>query len=784
MIGQTISRYRILEKIGEGGMGVVYKAEDTKLHRRVALKFLPSSLQSSTVEKERFIHEAEAAAALDHANICTIYEIDEVDGHLFIAMAYVEGRELAHMLDSGPLSLDQAMDLASQIAAGLQAAHKKGIVHRDMKSGNVLVTEEGQAKIMDFGLAKRSGRRQLTQVGSTLGTVPYMSPEQARGDEVDHRTDIWSFGVLLYEMLAGRLPFRSDYSEALVYSILNEDPPPIETLRADLPADLARIVKTCLQKDREARYDSVADVLADLRQTREQNGTGQPVRPQAASRRNFLRWGLIGAAAVVITVILLLILPPGNDQTARIESLAVLPFENLTGDPEQEYFVDGMTDALISDLAKIGALRVISRTSVMQYKDATKSLPQIARELNVAAVIEGTVMRSEERVRITAQLIDARADRHLWSGRYERDLKDILQLQSEVTRAIAGEIKLTLSPREEQRLASAPSVNRKAYELYLKGKYHWNKRTEEALTKAIEYYRQSIEEDPAYAWGYAGLAECYTVLSFYSRVPPKESFPKAQAAAARAIAMDSTVADAYAALGDALLHYDRDWEGAQRAFHRALELKPGHATARTWFAEYLIAMGRYEEAIAEVKRARELDPLSLIINSSVGWNLYNAGRYDEAITVLQKTLDLNPDFPNAHFVLGQTYAEKSMYEEAIAELQTARSLAPTDMRHMQGLGYAYARSGKIDEAYRMLNELKDLEKDGYQSAYHVAVVYAGLGETDQMMLWLEKAMEEGAPYMPFCSVAPVFDSVRSDPRFTALLRQMGLPVLESQKLRE
>ncbi|MGB5874516.1 MAG: tetratricopeptide repeat protein, partial [Bacteroidota bacterium] len=514
------------------------------------------------------------------------------------------------------------------------------------------------------------------------------------------------------------------------------------------------------------------------------SGTGQGVSRQPALRNRYLRWSLIGTAAAVIAVALFLIFPLGDSQSAEIDSIAVLPFENLTGDPEQEYFVDGMTDALISDLAKIGALRVISRTSVMQYKHAAKSLPEIASELNVAAVIEGTVMRSEERVRITAQLIDARADRHLWSGKYERDLKDILQLQSEVTRAIAGEIKLTLSPREEQRLASAPSVNRKAYELYLKGKYHWNKRTEEALKKAIEYYRQSIEEDPAYAWGYAGLAECYTVLSFYSRVPPKESFPRAQAAAARAIAMDSTVADAYAALGDALLHYDRDWEGANRAFHRALELKPGHATARTWFAEYLIAMGRHEDAIAEVNRARELDPLSLIINSSVGWNLYNAGRYDEALTALQKTLDLDPDFPNAHFVLGQTYAEKSMYKEAIAELQTARSLAPSDMRAMEGLGYAYARAGRKDEAYRMLKELKDLEKEGYQPAFHVAVVYAGLGETDQMMLWLEKAMEEGAPYMPFCSVAPVFDSVRSDPRFTALLRQMGLPVLEAQKLRE
>ncbi|MGB6032588.1 MAG: protein kinase, partial [Bacteroidota bacterium] len=654
MIGQTISRYKILEKLGEGGMGVVYKAEDTRLHRPVALKFLPSSTRITSEDKERFVHEAEAAASLDHANICTIYEIDEVDGNLFIAMAYLEGQELQELLASGPMDLPQAIDLATQIAEGLNAAHKRGIVHRDIKNSNVLVTPEGQAKIMDFGLAKKSGRKQLTTTGSTLGTVPYMSPEQARGEDVDHRTDIWSFGILLYEMLAGRLPFRSDYNEALVYSILNENPPPLDSLRDDIPTDLAVVIERCLEKDREARYESVAELLADLRQVGGGSGTGQGVSRQPALRNRYLRWSLIGTAAAVIAVALFLIFPLGDSQSAEIDSIAVLPFENLTGDPEQEYFVDGMTDALISDLAKIGALRVISRTSVMQYKHAAKSLPEIASELNVAAVIEGTVMRSEERVRITAQLIDARADRHLWSGKYERDLKDILQLQSEVTRAIAGEIKLTLSPREEQRLASAPSVNRKAYELYLKGKYHWNKRTEEALKKAIEYYRQSIEEDPAYAWGYAGLAECYTVLSFYSRVPPKESFPRAQAAAARAIAMDSTVADAYAALGDALLHYDRDWEGANRAFHRALELKPGHATARTWFAEYLIAMGRHEDAIAEVNRARELDPLSLIINSSVGWNLYNAGRYDEALTALQKTLDLDPDFPNAHFVLGQT----------------------------------------------------------------------------------------------------------------------------------
>jgi serine/threonine-protein kinase len=775
MIGQTISRYKILEKIGEGGMGVVYKAEDTKLHRPVALKFLPSSLQTSSEEKERFIHEAESAAALDHASICTIYEIDEADGNLFIAMAYIEGKELTDLLESGPLSMDQTLDLATQIAEGLQAAHKKGIVHRDIKSGNVLVTAEGQAKIMDFGLAKRSGRRQLTQVGSTIGTVPYMSPEQSRGDEVDHRTDIWSFGVLLYEMLAGRLPFRSDYNEALVYSILNENPPPLESVRDDIPTDLARVVQRCLEKNREARYESIAEVLAELRHSREQNGTGQQALRQPVLKNTFLRWSLMGAAAVVLVVALFMIFPLGDDQSARIDSIAVLPFENLTGDPEQEYFVDGMTDALISDLAKISALRVISRTSVMQYRDVTKSLPQIASELNVAAVIEGTVMRSEERVRITAQLIDAKADNHLWSGKYERDLSDILQLQSEVTRAIAGEIKLTLSPQEEQSLASAPSVNREAYELYLKGKYYWNKRTEEALTKAIEYYQQSIEKDPAYAWGYAGLAECYTVISFYSRVPPKESFPKAQASAARAIEMDSTIAEAYAALGDALLHYDRDWEGCERAFQRALELKPGHATAHTWFAEYLIAMGRHEEAVAEAERARELDPLSLIINSSLGWSLYTAGKYDEAITALHKTLELDPDFPNAHYVLGQTYTEKSMYKEAIAEFKRARELAPSDMRHVQGLGYAYARAGRTEDAHRMLNELKVLQQEGYQPAYHIAVVNAGLGETDQTILWLGKALEEGAPYMPFCGEAPVFAEARSDPRFTALLRKMGLP---------
>ncbi len=603
MIGQTVSHYRILEKLGGGGMGVVYKAQDVKLDRFVALKFLSPHLDTSAAEKQRFINEAKAASALDHNNICTIYEVGETDdGQIFIAMAYYEGETLQKKVSSNQLSVSSAIDFAMQIAQGLAKAHEHGITHRDIKPANVIITKDGVAKILDFGLAKLSGQSRLTKSGATLGTVAYMSPEQAQGAEVDHRTDIWSLGVVLYEMLTGQLPFSGEYEMAMMYSLVNTDPKPVRSLRSEVSVGLEQIINKALAKKPEERYQQINELLADLKSPTQKSESKKPflTRKLAVGKRWYLYAGLV---VLILGVVLAgIFLRPQSAEA--IDSIAVLPLENMTGDPNQEYFVDGMTEALIANLAKINSLRVISRTSVMQYKKTRKPLPDIAKELNVKAIVEGSVLRANGRVRITAQLIDAPKDRHLWANSYDRDFRDVLALQSEVTTAIVHEIQVKLTPQEQQGLTNALQVNPEVYQTYLKGRYFLNKRTEEGLKKSIEYFQNAIEKDPGFALAFAGIAEAYALLGApnYAVLKPWEAQQKGEAAALKALEIDDTIAEAHTSLGYLKFLFEWDWFGAEREFQRAIELNPNYATAHQRYALYLKNLGRFDEALIEIKR--------------------------------------------------------------------------------------------------------------------------------------------------------------------------------------
>ncbi|HUF08469.1 MAG TPA: protein kinase [Rhodothermales bacterium] len=782
MVGQTISHYQILEKLGEGGMGVVYKARDTKLDRLVALKFLPPALAADATDKERFIQEARAASCLDHPNVCNVHEIGEAaDGQLFIAMTLYDGVPLNKKIEQAPLPIEDALDVAIQAAEGLQAAHEKGIVHRDIKSSNIMVTGKGRSVIMDFGLARASGGTTLTWTGSTMGTVPYMSPEQARGEKVDHRTDIWSFGIVLHEMIAGRHPFRSDYEQALVYSILNEEPEPLTSLRSNVPMELERIVTKAMQKDRDLRYQTAGDLLADLKGLARGIESGArlhvPIRKRAARKPWLYLVGGTLALAAVAGIAALFFLPATPEV---IDSIAVLPLNNLTGDPTQEYFVDGMHEALISELSKISALKVISRTSVMQYKGATKSsMREIARELGVNGLVEGSVLREGSQVRITVQLIHGPEDKHLWTETYERELRSVLALHSEVAQAIAAQVRVAITPQEQIRLGSAHAVNPQAYEAYLLGRHYWNQRSIHGFDQAVENFRKAVELDPDYGSAYAGLADAYMLLGEQGGLPQEEARLLGGTALQQALELDSTLAEAQSTLGHWKLHYEMNWAQAEQAFRQAIELNPGDAFALARYGRLLAFQGRFEEAISKLDRARELDPLSVLIGAYLGQTYLFARRYEEAHQQLQRVVVLDPNHTLIRHNLGELYLAQGRLPDAIRELERSVELSGQvtevpSSHYLAILGFAYARTSRRNEAVGILDELTRRDRRNLVSAFDMAVLHMALGDKEQALNWLERGYEQRDVWFVELNVWPWFDPLRDDPRFQRILHQMGL----------
>ncbi len=744
LAGRTISHYKILEKLGEGGMGVVYRADDTKLERHVALKFLSPRILGTDEEKARFVHEAKAAAALNHPNICTVYEIDEADGQAFIAMECVEGQNLKTKIESSSMTLDEALRIATRIADGLTEAHARGIVHRDIKPANIVVTPKGSVKIMDFGLARSSTATQLTVIGTTVGTIAYMSPEQARGERIDHRTDIWSLGVILYEMVAGRRPFRGNRDQAVVYSILNEEPELLSVTQPGIPKELEDVVCRMLSKNQASRHASAEEVLVDLSRLREVRETATSTG-QAGARR-------------------------------RRPSVAVLPFLDMSPQRDQEYFCEGMAEELINALTHLVGLKVSARTSSFQFKGPGHDVRKIGRDLGVETVLEGSVRKAGSRLRITAQLISVVDGCHLWSERFDRDTEDIFAIQDEISLAIVDALKPELLGEEKARLVGRPTASPEAYNLYLRGRWFWNKRTHESLTKAIEYFERAIGSAPDYALAYAGIADCYTALLEYSASPPEGVAARAKRAALKALEMDDTLAEAHASLGYIKMTHDWDWAGAEAEFRRAIELNPRYAAAHHRYAHYLVSTAGYAEALEEARRAQELEPHSVAISRSMGYVLCVAGEYDSAIEELERTLEMDPGSIFAHFMLGTAYLWKSMYDEALAAFrEEERGLGGWSPHTTALIGVTHAVSGNEDEAERALADLTETSRRRRTSPSCIALLCFALERRDEGFDWLEKAYEERD--LVLRQLLPVFrmpEVTGDDPRFADLLRRMGL----------
>jgi len=786
MIGHTLDRYRILEKIGVGGMGEVYRARDERLQRDVALKVLPPGTLNTPELRQRFRQEALTLSRLNHPHVATVHDFDTQGGVDFLVMEFVPGVSLADRLAQGALPEKEIVKLMTQVALALGEAHEKGVVHRDLKPGNIMVTPKGQVKVLDFGLAKLV-RRDIEISGEVTsdiserniagGTLPYMSPEQLCGDSVDTRTDIYSFGTVLYEMMTGQRPFRETQAAKMIDVILHQVPVPPRVINARISPEIERIALKCLEKDRENRYQSAVDLTVDLRRLEVTASTLSI--PHLPARRNPWRrtfvWSAPAALALLVAAVALnlgglrdRIFPPPS---THVESVAVLPLTTPAGNPEQEYFADGMTDALIAELANISALRVISRTSIMRYKGSTKSVPEIARELKVDAVLEASALESGGRVRITARLIRASSDTNIWNNSYERDLRDVLDLQREVASAVAREIRVALTPREAARLALSSPVNPAAYVAYIKGRYFLNKRTREDLTKAMDLFQLAIANDPSYAPAYVGLSDAYIVAGGGAYIAPERAHPLAEAAAKRALELDDSSAEAHVSLATVrFMHYE--WAAAEQEFRRALALNPNYATAHHWYALHLAALGRSAEAIEHARRAQELDPLSLVITANTGWCYFLARQYDLAIEQTRNALDLDPSFDSAYGYMGFALVEKGMAKEALEAFRKAQELSGSG--YDSELAAAYAAFGRKKEALRMLAGIQARAGREPVSAYDVAMIYAGLGDKDEALSWLEKSYANREARLVNVKAHPRFDSLHSEPRFAALLRRIGL----------
>lgn len=793
MTDWTISHYRILRKLGDGGMGVVYKAEDIRLQRTVALKLLPPDLTRDPEAKERLLREAQAASALQHHNICTIHEIGETgDSGMFFCMDYYEGETLKERLsrlqakNEQPMPVSEALDIGIQIAQGLAKAHEKGIIHRDIKPANIMVTNDGVVKILDFGLAKLAGQAKITQTGKTVGTIDYLSPEQAEGKNVDHRTDIWSLGVMLYEMCTSKRPFERDSDAAVIYAILDKSPLAPSDMGVYIPDDLEQVIFKCMEKNPNDRYQTVQDLISDLTEIEKVYKSTE----ESATKRKFritrtsIRWNthgvrkraiLIASSVIILAVCCVFLLPQFIHKNKKIESIAVLPLENLSNDKEQDYFVSGIHEELLTDLSKIRALRVISKTSAARYEKTKKSASEIAKELNVDALVEGSVMRVSDQVRINVQLIEGATDKHLWAESYTRSSRDMLTMVSEVAQAIASEIKIAVTNQEKDRITSIPEIKPLVHEEYLKGRYLSFRMDPARFPEALTHFQRSTELDPNFAPGYVGQATVYFLMGYFGANPAPELIPNAKKLLTKALEIDDAVGDAHTILSWIKLSYDWDWEGAAKEAQRALDVNPNDAQARHAYGDYLMFIkGDIKEGLHQVEIAREIDPLSPISVIPAIYHLQLVHRYDEIIEQCRKLLAADPNYPSARGNLRDALWLKGNYEESFIEFQKTWGWNEVQKEAMnRGYKMAGPKGGIRELAIALMKQPKPAA-----SSLAIATLFAFVQEKDSTIIWLEKACNERSPDLYNIRGSPTYDFLLKDPRYQSLLHRIGFPDTE------
>jgi len=806
MIAESIAHYRIIKKLGAGGMGEVYLALDTKLDRKVALKVLqPDSLAEANL-KRRLVREAQAAAKLDHPNICAVYDVNEAASLTYIVMQYIEGETLADKMERQPLELSTAMAIAEQATEGLAEAHAHGVVHRDLKPQNMMITPRGQLKILDFGLAKQmrssdsvdveaSTATLLSTPGHVIGTVPYMSPEQLRGEPLDASSDIFSLGVAFYEMLAGKHPFQDKSAAVTMSRIMLSDPIPTEQFHAQVSPELQALLSKMLSKDKAARYQSAQDLLTDLRQLPAQLSTNEAqaavtttkqfsaittnetVAEGSFSKARRYKWVVLASA---LALILLVVAISQFVSTGHLDSLAVLPFSYVSSDPQlmanpdREYLSDGLTESIINNLSQLANLKVIARSSVFRYKGKDLPVQAIGRELNVRAVLNGEIKQQGDELTINVELMDVKENRSIWGDTYQRKTADIQTVQKEIARTVSEKLRLKMTGADQTQLAKTYTESGEAYEAYLKGRYHWNKRTDDGFKQATNFFQEAIDKDPNYALAYTGLADCYTLRSDYGFLAPKEGYALAKGAVTLALKYDESLAEAHTSLASIKAVTDWDWQGAENEYRKALELNPKYPTAHHWYAAQLLLQGRLDQALQEIKTAQQLDPLSLGINKDFAVILLYARDYDKALEQCRKTLEIEPDFGAMFTYIAQIYELQGKYAEATAELEKAHASAPEDVEITYALGQAYALMGRKDEALKISNELNQPGKNSTYLRKEAAYLYALLGEKEQAIAILQKAAEDH--YMPVAELKmdPRLDELRKDPRVVEILQKIGL----------
>lgn len=749
MIGKSISHYTILAKLGEGGMGIVYKAKDIHLDRTVAIKFLSKQLSLDKEAKQRFIQEAKITSALDHPNICTIYEVDETEnGQLFIVMAYYEGKSLKQLIGQSALPVEMSLKIASQILRGLLKAHSLGIIHCDLNPSNIFITQDGLVKILDFGLAKYKSQVKSSSMNYLMGTLGYISPEQALGQDLDQSSDLWSFGVILYEMLSGSLPFPGEYEQAIIYSIMNEEPEPISKLDCEYSADLCKLLNKALTKNQKNRYSKVNEINHDL---------SLILSKLSKNKKSTEKSSSIGSKSYRI---------------------AVLPFQNIGGSPKDDYFIDGMLEELISTISQIDQIRVIARASVMPYKQVKKSIQQIGQELNVAYIIDGGIRLSENSTRISIQLIQVEHEAQIWSQNYDRKLEQVIDVQIDIAQKVAQALKTKLKIDKREQLEKIASQNLQAFQLYLKGKYHWNQRTKEGLIKSIDYFQKAIELDPTYALAYAGIADSNIILGDYGYLIPAKAYPKAEIAAYKAIELNNNLAQAHAALGCIKSIYSWDWIMAEYEFKKAIEINPAYVTAHHWYAiNFLTPFGKFEEALNEITQANELDPKSLIINTTMGLIHYFSGQYQMAEKYLNETLDSDANFSIARLFLSWVYEAQGNYKLSISLLKETSNFFDDPTIILAEMANIFASMGEKQEVIKILFKLErpsEIAKLSPYSMYSVAAVYSKMRIKNKTIQMLNRAYAERCYRLIYLKVDPKFETMRSDADFISLMKKIGL----------